>query len=311
MKLDIGESCFIGHNHHQHHRHHHHHHHHENYDDENYNDVQEETAPFYNQIIRTHPVQSSSQNARLLRNDQCAMTNEETRRLTGLVAKTRALFESTFVSNNDLNRKETDVSAAHSSVGVSSARLYLPNSQSINLAINRNGSSSNSNNNRNFCKIKQSLSANNVNGLQKFDQDDESHVYEDVYNEKENKTINSTNKVFTGNHSSQPNNYTKINIGLTNFSNSNTANNNVDSSAFSRPPFVRVKRFQSPSLSQSHQIFDSSVMRKNEKFSNEDEISPKSIKKSQSNNRLVFLNNFNNNNSNNLPNEKSYSKTNG
>ena len=83
MKLDISEQCFVDHN---------HHHHFDHYEEENYGDEQE-VSPFYAQTIRTHPVQSStSQNARLLRNDQCAMTNEETRRLTGLVAKTRALF---------------------------------------------------------------------------------------------------------------------------------------------------------------------------------------------------------------------------
>jgi len=301
MKLDISEQCFVDYNHHQQH-------HYDSYQDENYYEAHDD-SPFYTQIIRTQPVQSStSQNARLLRNDQCAMTNEETRRLTGLVAKTRALFESSFAASNNGMTKPRDSDlpmVTPNRGGVSTARIVLPNSQSIYSAINKNGSSSNSN--RNFCKMKQSYSANNVNGLPKCDHD-ERDIYDETYNEKENRTTNKT-YIHASNSSQLISNYNKFNLGSANI----LSNNDTDSSAFSRPPFVRVKRFQSPSLSQSQQMFDSLANRKVDSFSNqnENEVSRTSTKNLHSSNRLVALSNFKNTNTNNTTNDNGYPRVNG
>ena len=261
-----------------------------------------ETSPQYYNMIKTQPVASStSQSARLLRNDhQCAMTTEETRRLTGLVAKTRALFESSLQtsvnSNNELNNMGVNINTTM----LTPVRPLLPNSIS-NSASLRSYANEASNN---YTRIKQSFSANNVNNMRKISvsssDHDDAHNNESSTNKENKKTnfIKINQRPSTLMTNSTPVNTTvktgvtkleSVNLSSTNYTGETNANM-TDEASLSRPSFIKIKRFQSPSLSQSYQMFDSGRANADASTNGDKEMT---FKKSLSTNRIIFSSNEN------------------
>ena len=294
MKLEMGENCFADHqsNHHFYNSQHH--------QNENYM----ETSPQYYNIIKTQPVASSTNaNTRQLRNDhQCAMTTEETRRLTGLVAKTRALFESSLQTsvinlNNETNHQ-------NGSVINTTPKKAIVNSISVNSPF-KNFTNESSNNNNSFFRVKQSFSANNVNNLRKMNvsnPSDHEEINDSPFKENTKNNFIKLNNIASnlltnsvpvnGNYSMKPTKVDNINYS-TNYL--NESNNNISNdSAFSRPSFIKIKRFQSPAVSQSYQMFDSAAGKTNVTVNNEKENNISLVKKSQSSNRILFSSNENN-----------------
>ena len=212
-------------------------------------------------VIKTQPVQST--NSRVIQ-QQCAMTNEETRSLTGVVAKTRALFE---------NSSNCDYSSPVCPLG----REISSSTRQFNSNLRTNTSY-----NKSF--MKPSFSANNVNNIvPKLKLNSVGSINEnesDKENTKANNRfaksphINHLANLFNSTTPSSNNgslttsanyaiNHHKINSSAHNLTNdcftaNNISNENLindtrlNQDSIFKPTFLKLRRFESSSLSQSH-----------------------------------------------------------